>query len=137
VKEVVVSRSIDAPRADVEAVLSPTRIVEYAGTYEVRAVEETGDAVVVTAGTDELAIDLEFTQTESAYVYRQIGDQGPFAEMYTSVSLAGDEPIEVTARTCFTFGLPLPRLTDWFAASERRVELRRLVAGVEAAALDG
>lgn len=130
------SRSVDAPRAAIEAVLSPARIVEYAGTYEVRAVEEAADAVVVTAGTDELETVLEFTETGPPFVYRQRDDHGPFAAMYTSVSLAGERPVTVTARTCFTFGLPLARLTDWLAASERRTELQRLVAGVEAAALD-
>lgn len=136
VKEVVVSRSIDAPRSAVEAVLSPARIIEFAGTYRVQSVDETADGAVVTAETDELETVIEFTGAESGYVYRQVGDQGPFTEMYSSVSLAGGEPVEVTARTCFTFGLPLARLTDWIAAGERRTELRRLVAGVEAAALE-
>lgn len=135
-QEVVASRTVDAPRAAVEAALSPAHLIEYAGTYEVRAVEETEDAVVVTAATDRLEAVLEFTQTGPPYVYRQRGDQGPFAEMYTSVSLAGDRPVTVTARTCYTFGLPLARLTDWFMARERRTELQRLVAGVARAALD-
>lgn len=136
VQEVVVSRSVDASREAVEAVLTPRRIVEFAGTYTIRAVEETDDAVVVTARTDDLEIVLEFTRTEHAYVYRQRGDRGPFDEMYASVSLVGDGPVEVTARSCFTFGLPLARLTDWFAASERRTELRRFLAGIEAAAVE-
>lgn len=134
VQEVAVSRSIDVPRRTVESVLSPERIVEFAGTYEVRAVEASGDAVVVNAGAADVEIVLEFTQTEPPYVYRQSGDRGPFDEMYTSLSLAGDAPVEVRVRTCFTFGLPPTRLTDWFAAGERRTELRRLVAGIEAAA---
>lgn len=131
--EVVVSRSIDAPREAVDRVLSPTSIVELARTYEVRHVERTDDAVVVTGETDELETVLEFTETEGAYIYRQLEDQGPFEEMYASVSLVGDAPVEVTARTCFTFDLPLTRLTDWLAASQRRTELERLLAGLDAA----
>ena len=135
VKEVVVTRTVDAPTSAVDAVLSPASIVDMAGTYAVESVEETGDMVVVRAVADRLETVLEFTETAGPYVYQQRDGEGPFEAMYTSVSVTGDEPATVTARSCFTFGMPFPRLTDWFVARERRTELERLLRGVEAAVL--
>lgn len=136
VKEVVVSRTIDAPREAVEAVLSPTALVEHAGTYEVWDVDREADEVVVTAGTADLEVCLAFTETETGYIYRQRGEHGPFEAMYASVSVAEDAPTVVTARSCFTFGMPLARLTDWIAARERRTELRRMLTGIERAIVE-
>lgn len=132
-QEVEVSRPMDAPLAAVERVLSPVAIVEFAGTYTVTDVESVDDGVVVTAEADGLQTVLEFTETGPPYIYTQ--RTGPFAEFYTSVSIV-DDPVVVTARSCFTFGLPLSVITDWFAIRERRTELRRLLAGIEAAATD-
>lgn len=132
-QEVEVSRAVDAPIGAVERVLSPSAIVAFAGTYEVRSVEPVDDGVLVTADTDGLRAVLEFTGPGPPYIYRQ--REGPFAEMYTSVSVV-DDPVVVIARCCFTFGLPFARVTDWFAARDRRTELRRLLAGIEAAATD-
>lgn len=134
--EVVVTRTVDARREAVEAVLSPATIVEYAGTYVVRDVAETDEGVVVTAMADELEIAVLFTETGGPFVYRQHDGVGPFGEMYTSVSLTGEDPVTVTARSCYSFGLPLARLTDRLVARERRMELSRLVGGIEAAVLD-
>lgn len=133
-QEVEVSRPVDAPLEAVERVLSPVAIVEFAGTYTVTDVESVDDGVVVvTAEADGLQTVLEFTETGPPYIYTQ--RTGPFAELYTSVSIV-DDPVVVTARSCFTFGLPLSVITDWFATRERRTELRRLLAGIEAAATD-
>lgn len=136
-QEVVVTRTIDAPRSSVEAVLSPSAIVEFAGTYVVRDVSETDAGVVVTAVADGLEAALVFTETGGPFVYRQRAGDGPFAEMYASLSVTGDDPVTVTARSCYTFGLPLARLTDRLVARERRMELRRLVDGIHAAATTG
>lgn len=136
-QEVDVTRTIDAPRPKVEAVLSPAMIVEYAGTYTVQDVSQTDDGVVVTGVTDELEIALLFTETGGPFVYRQHDDVGPFAEMYASLSMTGDRPVTVIARSCYTFGMPLARLTDRLVVRERRMELRRLVDGIEAAVRDG
>lgn len=136
-QEVVVTRTIEAPREDVERVVSPAALVEYAGTYDVEGVEATDDGTVVTAATADLETALVFTETPTGYVYRQRGDHGPFAAMYASVAITGSEPTEVIARSCYTFGLPLSRVTDWFARRERRIELRRLVAGIAGAVDDG
>lgn len=132
-QEVAVSRTIDASREAVLELLSPAAIVEYAGTYEVGDVRRTDDGWVVTGHAPDLEAVLVFEGTENGFRYRQRDDRGPFEEMDATVSVAGDGPVEVTARSRFTFGLPLARLTDWLARRERRTELRRLVDGIEAA----
>lgn len=129
-QEVEVSRQIDAPTAAVEAVLSPAAIVEFAGTYEVVEVVEHDDAVVVTATADSLETVLAFTGSPPPYIYTQ--RDGPFAEMYTSLSVTG-APAVVTVRSCFTFGPPLARVTDWLAIRDRRTELERLLAHIDVA----
>lgn len=127
-EEVEVSRTVHASREAVEGALSPRTIVEYAGTYEVRSVDRTSDGWVVDGGTSDLDVTLEFTETDDGYVYRQSDGQGPFDEMYASVSISGSDPVTVTVRTCFTFAMPLTWLTDRIALRERRTELERMVA---------
>lgn len=141
------SRTIDASPEAVEDALSPRRIVEYEGTYQVREVERTGDGWDVVAGTSvsagagaragsgagDLDIDLEFTRTEAGYVYRQRDDRGPFGEMYSSVTVRGNGPVVATVRSCFTFDMPLSWIADRFARRERRTELRRLLDRLAAA----
>jgi len=134
VKEVVVSWSVDAPREAIERVLTPAAIVEHAGTYLVDRVERLDDVVVVTASAGDLETVLEFTETDTGWIYRQRPDRGPFDRMYASVAVLGDRPVDLVLRSCFTFGLPLSRLTDWFVATDRRTELERLGEGLVAAA---
>lgn len=135
-QEVEVSREVDAPRDAVLEALSPRAIVEWAGTYDVWHVEETDDGSAVTCGTSELHVVLDFSAADGGYVYRQRGENGPFGEMYASVSAAEGDPTVVTARSCFTFDTPLARVIDWLAARERRMELRRLLDGLGAAVGD-
>lgn len=133
-KEVVVSWSVDAPREAIERVLTPETIVEFAGTYVVDDVERLDDLVVVTASAGDLETVLEFTETDTGYVYEQRPERGPFERMYASVAVLGDRPVDLVLRSCFTFGLPLSRLTDWFVATDRKTELERLGEGLVAAA---
>ena len=133
-QEVTVSREVDAPQEAVLDALSPRDIVEYAGTYEVRDVEETDDGWAVSCGTEDLDVVLDFERVDGGYIYRQREDQGPFGEMYTGLAIDEDDPVVVIARSCYTFDGRLARLLDWLAAHERRTELRRLLAGIEDAA---
>jgi hypothetical protein len=52
VREVEVSRFVQAPPAAVERALSPARIVEYEGSFEVVESEETDDGWRVTGLTE-------------------------------------------------------------------------------------
>lgn len=127
-EEVEVSRTVDASHEAVKEVLSPRSIMEYAGTYEVYSVEPTDEGWVLEGGTTDLEVTFEFTEVENGYVYQQRDGEGPFAEMYASVTVAGDDPVTVTVRSCFTFGMPFAWLTDRIAARDRRLELERLLA---------
>lgn len=136
-EEVQVSRAIDAPLAAVEEALSPRDIVEYAGTYVVWDVERTDDGWAVNCGTSELDVVLDFTETDGGFVYRQREGRGPFEEMYASLTLAEEEPVLATARSCFTFDMPLSWITDRIAAGERKLELSRLLERLALAAGEG
>lgn len=127
-KEVEVSRTINAPREAVLDRLSPRSIVEFTGTYEVEAVERTADGWRVSAVAEDLDVVLEFTETESGYVFVQ--REGPFEAMYSSITVSGADPVEATVRSCFTFDMPLARLTDWFASWDRKTELERLLVAL-------
>lgn len=129
-QEVAVSREVDAAPADLVEALTPRKVVEWAGTYEVWDVEETESGWTVHCGTPDLDVLLDFTPAEGGYVYRQRADRGPFGAMYASVSVAESSPAVVTGRSCFTFDSPLSRLLDWLAARERRTELRRVLDGL-------
>lgn len=136
-QEVAVTRAIHAPREDVLAALTPRAIVEYAGTYEVRAVERADEGWTLTVGTADLEPVLEFAETEQGLVYEQRPGTGPFEEMYASVSVAGDRPVDVTMRSCFTFGRTFRWLFDRLAARDRRTELRRALRGLARAVEEG
>ena len=147
-REVVVTAALDAPRRELEERLSPRSIVEYAGTFEVESVEERDDVTVVTAGVDQLGIVLEFTRIENGYEYSQQDTSGPFEEMHTWVTLEDvtdsvdpdeafpipgledDERTLIRVRSVFTFGGRFARLKDWFASSDRRTELERLIGSL-------
>lgn len=129
-QEVTVSREVDAPREEILEALSPRDIVDYAGTYEVRDVDETDEGWAVSCGTSDLDVVLDFERVDGGYIYRQRDGQGPFGEMYTGLAVGEDEPVVVTARSCYTFSGRLARFLDWLAARERRTELRRLLTGL-------
>lgn len=127
-REVEVTAVLDAPRAEVEERLSPASIVEYAGTYTVRSSERrSDDRVVLTATGENIETVLEFTEREDGYVYAQRGDDGPFDEMVTRITLRGDGETRVTVRSEFTFGGAFSFVKDRLGASIRRDELERML----------
>lgn len=126
-KEVEVTGVIDAPCAAVKRTLSPQAIVEYAGTYTVQSVEESEGKTVVTMRGKEIEAVFEFTEHEDGYVYTQRGDEGPFEEMRTRLTVTGNGETRVSVRSEFTFGGWTAFLTDWLGADIRRDELERLL----------
>lgn len=130
-REVEVTADLDVPRAEVVERLSPESIVGYARTYTVRSVEERSDGrTVLTAAGEDIETTLEFTRLEDGYVYVQRGEDGPFEEMTTKITVRGDVETRVSARSEFTFGGPLSFVTDWLGTSIRRDELRRLLTNL-------
>ncbi|WP_418280330.1 hypothetical protein [Halorubrum sp. DTA98] len=132
-KQVEVSYTLDASRESIAGRLSPEAIVEYEGTYEVISVKETDGECRISVSNDTIEGDhdmvLTFTETETGYVYRQVGD-GLFETLSTEIVLEGDEHALVTVRSEFTFGGPLAFVKDWLAAGYRRAELEKLVRNV-------
>jgi hypothetical protein len=135
-KEVEVTAVLDVPRVEVERKLSPESIVEYAGTYTVESVEESDDVTVLTAVGEEIETVLEFRELDDGYVYSQRGDDGPFEEMHTRITVSenvngnDDGKTRVTVTSEFTFGGALSFLTDWLGTSIRRDEVERLLTAL-------
>lgn len=130
-REVEVTADLEAPRAEVEERLSPKSIVEHAGTYAVRSVERRSDGRTVLAVEGEkIEAVLEFEETEDGYVYSQRGNEGPFEEMTTWVTVSEDGETRVTVRSAFTFGGTFSFLTDRLGTRIRRDELERMLVGL-------
>jgi len=139
-KDVEVSYAFTVSPEEIERHLTPRSIVEYQGTFEVRAVEETADGWEITVESERMGPDsrsvLEFTETESGYAYEQT-DGGVFESLRTEITIDDDgEAIDadedrdeytwVTAQSSFSFGGTFRFIKDWFGASPRKKELERL-----------
>jgi hypothetical protein len=125
-RTVEASRFVQATKPVVDRQLDPATILEYEGTFNVMDVEETGTGWLVTgSGGGILGAEFEFEATEDGYVYRQVGEAGPFEEMETRLSIEPrDEGVQVTLQSSVSLGVPLP-LVDRIAAWKRRGELNR------------
>ncbi|MFC6837315.1 SRPBCC family protein [Halomarina ordinaria] len=131
-REVTVSRFVRAPPSVVRPLLTPASLVAYEGSFAVRAVDERGDATVVTAGAGGLELALRFEERADGWYYRQEGEAGPFDAMETWVTVEPkDEGSRVTMRSAVDLGLPLP-FSGRLAAWKRRGELKRALSALAA-----
>ena len=121
---------LEIPRAEVERALSPASIVEYAGTYEVTEVTDSGETTVVTATGENVATTLEFRKQKNGYSYTQIDGEGPFEEMHTRITVRENGDTRVSVRSEFTFGGRFSFLKDWFGKDLRKTELQRLLTNL-------
>lgn len=125
-REVEVSTFVAAPPAVVERALTPERMIEYEGSFDVQAVAETDDGWTVTAGGGGLTMRIEFEANSNGLSYRQRGSAGPFESMETTITTEPEnEGTRVTALSVVSLGLPVPAVSDRIAAWKRRGELRR------------
>lgn len=125
-REVEVSRFVRATTAEVERALSPARVVEYEGSFEVLDITTVDDATVVEAGDRGLRMALRFEPREDGIYYEQKREEGPFEEMWTHLQWTNeDDGSRVTARSGVSLRLPLSLVSDRVAAWKRRGELRR------------
>ncbi|WP_135823533.1 SRPBCC family protein [Halorussus ruber] len=125
-REVEVSAFVPASPVTVERALTPTAVVEYEGSFEVRDVTDRDDGTTVTVGARGLTMRLDFEEREDGLCYRQRGEEGPFEAMETEFSVAAEEGgSRVTASSRVSLGLPVSALSDRVAAWKRRGELRR------------
>ncbi|MBX0321882.1 SRPBCC family protein [Halomicroarcula sp. F13] len=130
-REVVQTRFVDATPAELERALSPSTVLEAAGTFTVVETEAVDDGQRVTARGGGMEAVFEFEDRTDGLRYRQVGQQGPFEAMETTVTYtARDHGSEVTVRSSVSLGLPLASLTDRVAAWKRRGELDRMLDGL-------
>lgn len=125
-REVTAERFVAATPAEVRRALAPGVVVEYEGSFEVLEIEERDDATFVTAGARGVGVALRFESREGGLRYEQVGDAGPFDELWTDFAWVpeGDGTL-VTARSGVSLGLPVAAVTDRVAAWKRRGELDR------------
>lgn len=129
-REVTVSRFVRATPTELERALTPTRMVEYEGSFAVRDVREADGAILVRVGARGFEMELRFEPREEGLFYTQASDAGPFEAMETRVSFAPeDEGSRVTVQSSVSIGLPLPG-ADRLAAWKRKGELERALDAV-------
>ncbi|PSQ17674.1 polyketide cyclase [Halobacteriales archaeon QS_8_69_26] len=129
--EVEVSGFVQATPTEVERALSPARIVEYEGSFQVEDVTETGSGWLVTVSGGGLEFTVRFEPREDGYHYDQEG--GPLETMETTLTYEPeDEGTRVRLRSRVSMGSPPAAITDRFAGWKRRGELRRALSNLAA-----
>jgi hypothetical protein len=130
-REVEVTRFVQAPPAAVAPLLSPVGLMDAEGSFEVRGVDDVGEETEVTVGAYGLELVFRFREVENGIAYEQVS--GPLERLETTVTHAPeDEGTRLTARSTVAVGGP--GVVDGLAAWKRRGELRRALRAVEAAA---
>lgn len=130
-REVEVSRFVQAPPAVVDPLLSPIGLMDAEGSFSVRNVTDTDDGTEVTVGGYGLELVFRFTDRADGIAYEQVS--GPLRLLETTVTYAPEnEGTRLTARSRVAVGGPgvLDRLAAW----KRRGELRRALRAVAEAA---
>lgn len=126
-REVEVSRFVQAGPAVVADVLEPATLLEAEGSFTVRDVEDGGDRITV--GGYGLELVFEFAGRADGVEYRQV--EGPLETLRTAVTYEPEnEGTRLTARSEVAVGGP--GIVDRAAAWKRRGELRRALDGVAA-----
>lgn len=132
-REVERTRFVDATPAELRRALSPATILEAEGTFTVVETADSDGETRVTARGGGIVAEFAFEAREDGYQYRQVGENGPFEAMETTLTYtASDHGSEVTAHSTVSLGLPLAVATDRVAAWKRRGELKRLLSGLAA-----
>ena len=132
-REVTVSRDVDASPVVVSRWLDPGTIVEAEGSFTVETIDERADATVVVASGPGMQLPLRFEDRENVIYYTQEGEQGPFSHMETWLEVEdGDDGsgARVTIRSSVSLAAPLP-FGDRIGAWKRRGELERVLEALE------
>ena len=130
-REVELRRFVDATPRELGSFLSPSTVLDAEGTFSVVSTEEIDDGQRVTARGGGMEAVFVFQQSSDGIEYRQVGEQGPFESMETTLTYtAEDHGSEVLVQSAVSLGLPLRSVTDRLAAWKRRGELDRLLDAV-------
>lgn len=128
-REVEVSRFVDANPYEVARVLTPETVVACEGSFEVREVTEGPDGTLVAAGKSGVELLLQFEEREDGVAYEQL--EGPLEALSTTITYRSkDHGTQLTARS--SVAAAGPRFVDRLAAWKRKGELKRALAGLEA-----
>lgn len=132
-REVTVSRVVDAAAADLSAWLEPARIVDAEGSFAVETVDDRDRGTIVVASGPGLQLPLRFEDRDGTVYYTQESERGPFAHMETWLEYepVDDDRTRVTVRSAVELAAPLP-FGDRIAAWKRRGELETLLETIEA-----
>jgi hypothetical protein len=132
-REVTLSRRIDATPVEISSRFDPPAIVEAEGSFTVRSVHEDDESTVVVASGPGMELPLRFEYRDDALYYTQAGDRGPFEHMETWLEFDDrDDGTEVRFRSSVSLAAPLP-FGDRIAAWKRKGELERALDAIEAA----
>ncbi|SDR03769.1 SRPBCC family protein [Natronobacterium texcoconense] len=132
-REVTVSRVVDASPDDVWARFDPPMIVEAEGSFTVENIEDEGEATIVVASGPGIRLPLRFEYRDETIYYTQEGEQGPFSHMETWLECEpADGGTRVTLRSSVSLSAPLP-FGDRIAAWKRKGELKRALEEIESA----
>jgi hypothetical protein len=130
-REVEVSRFVQAPPAAIDPLLSPIGLMDAEGSFAVRDVTDTEEGTEVTVGGYGLELTFRFTEREDGIAYEQVS--GPLRTLETTVTYAPEnEGTRLTARSRVAVGGP--EVLDRLAAWKRRGELGRALRAVADAA---
>ena len=107
-REVTVSRFVDAKPHEMERVLTPETVVACEGSFEVREVTEDADGTLVAAGRAGVELLLHFERHDDGVAYEQV--EGPLERLETTITYAPkDHGTRLTARSSVAAaGLPRP-----------------------------
>jgi hypothetical protein len=124
-REVTVSRRIDATAVELSSRFDPPAIVEAEGSFTVDHIHDEDDATIVVASGPGMRLPLRFEYREDALYYTQEGEQGPFDHMETWLEFdEREDGTEVAFRSSVSLAAPLP-FGDRIAAWKRKGELER------------
>ncbi|ELY56740.1 hypothetical protein C491_12075 [Natronococcus amylolyticus DSM 10524] len=124
-REVTVSRRIDATAVELSSRFDPPAIVEAEGSFTVDHVHDEGDATIVVASGPGIRLPLRFEYRDDALYYTQEGEQGPFDHMETWLEFdEREDGTEIQFRSSVSLSAPLP-FGDRIAAWKRKGELER------------
>lgn len=125
-RETEVSGFVRATPTEVDRAMTPERVIEYEGSFDVLEVDDRDEETIVTAGGSGLRLTLRFEPSDDGLYFEQEGNAGPFDRMWTQLEWEPeDDGTLVTARSGVSLGLPIATLTDRIATWKRRGELRR------------
>ena len=101
------------------------------GTFRVSTIDETEDGLIVTATATGISATFRFERLNSGYFYEQLGADGPFEAMETTLLYErANGATDLTMTSEVSLGVRPRTLVDWIGAWKRRGELKRALRSI-------